>query len=57
MITITISAKLHELTPGCYNALPVFSVDPVSAESTPRFLKKIEMEAECIVGNYGPKEH
>jgi hypothetical protein len=37
--------------------LPIFSVDPVSTESAPRFLVKIETEVERIVGSDGPKEH
>jgi hypothetical protein len=37
--------------------LPVFPMTHVAAESASHFLVKVEMDAERIIGSYGPKGH
>jgi hypothetical protein len=37
--------------------LLVFPVESVSVENTHHFLAKVEVDAERILGSYGPKEH
>jgi hypothetical protein len=37
--------------------LPVFPVEPLAVEDGGRFLAKVEMDAEMILGSFGPREH
>jgi hypothetical protein len=38
-------------------SIPVFPVEAISMEDANHFLAKIEMNAEMVLGSYGPREH
>jgi hypothetical protein len=37
--------------------LPIFTMEAISAEGADHFLAKVEMDAEKVLGSYGPREH
>jgi hypothetical protein len=51
-VTIGTTPMLKVQTP-----LPLFPVETVYAESANHVLVEVEMEAERILGSFGPKEH
>jgi hypothetical protein len=52
VVTVGTNAVSKVKTP-----LPLFPVEPVPMKDDGRFLVKVEMDTERILGNYGTKEH